>query len=174
MNRRTLAPTLIAVVAAIALTGCAGTPPADPGMTSTGSSPTFPPSATAGPSLPSGVASPLPAGADISLAITIKDSPEAANRDFTVLCQGANVSAGSSVADPAAACQALERYGAAIFWPTVQNRNCTMQMGGPQVARVTGIFKGQGVDKTFDQSNGCEISDWNALSALFGNKSGVL
>lgn len=49
------------------------------------------------------------------------------------------------------------------FAPVPEGQMCTMQMGGPATARVTGTWQGRSVDATFSRKNGCEISRWQNL-----------
>ncbi|WP_405797211.1 SSI family serine proteinase inhibitor [Streptomyces sp. NBC_01506] len=49
------------------------------------------------------------------------------------------------------------------FAPVPEGQMCTMQMGGPATARVTGTWQGRSVDATFSRENGCEISRWQNL-----------
>jgi len=47
-----------------------------------------------------------------------------------------------------------------------QGRVCTQIYGGPQTAQVTGTIDGEKVDRRFTRTNGCEIADFDAASAL--------
>ncbi|WP_242575429.1 SSI family serine proteinase inhibitor [Streptomyces sp. NP-1717] len=49
------------------------------------------------------------------------------------------------------------------FTPVPEGQMCTMQMGGPATARVTGTWQGRSIDATFSHKNGCEISRWQNL-----------
>ncbi|AQU67743.1 SSI family serine proteinase inhibitor [Streptomyces niveus] len=49
------------------------------------------------------------------------------------------------------------------FTPVPEGQMCTMQMGGPATARVTGTWQGRSIDATFSRKNGCEISRWQNL-----------
>lgn len=153
---------------AFLLSSCANAPAADPSASPPA---TLPTSATVGPEPSPGIVSPIPTGADASLRIVVKATPEAAEKSSTLVCNGVEPLNGSSVPNPAEACAALQKSGAAVFWPTVPDRSCTMQFGGPQTAQVTGTFRGKPVDKTFSLRDGCAISDWNALSAVLGSSA---
>lgn len=51
--------------------------------------------------------------------------------------------------------------------PTPPNRACTMQYGGPEVAKLSGSVKGApAVNYGFTRTNGCEISRWGRLQTL--------
>ncbi len=47
-----------------------------------------------------------------------------------------------------------------------EGRVCTQIYGGPQAARVRGAIDGERVDRRFTRTNGCEIADFAAASAL--------
>ena len=74
--------------------------------------------------------------------------------------------------DPAAACRALDELDDP-FAPVPDEQACTEIYGGPQTAVITGTFRGQPVDATFDRTNGCEISRWNAHVALLVEGGGA-
>ncbi|MFD5894975.1 SSI family serine proteinase inhibitor [Streptomyces sp. NPDC060366] len=64
------------------------------------------------------------------------------------------------------ACTRLDEFageGKDPFAPVPEGQMCTMQMGGPATARVTGTWQGRSVDATFSRKNGCEISRWQNL-----------
>jgi hypothetical protein len=48
-----------------------------------------------------------------------------------------------------------------------ENIACIEIYGGPQVARVTGTFRGRRVWATFRRTDGCEIARWNRVRFLF-------
>lgn len=52
------------------------------------------------------------------------------------------------------------------FAPLPADQICTEQFGGPQTARVTGLWRGEPVDLALSRSNGCFISQWDALVPL--------
>jgi len=68
--------------------------------------------------------------------------------------------------EDSAACRAVSELDAKAFEPTPGNMACTQQYGGPQTASVKGMVRGEPVDATFSRENGCEISRWQAASAL--------
>jgi hypothetical protein len=43
---------------------------------------------------------------------------------------------------------------------------CTQIYGGPEVARVTGRFRGNRIWAEFRRSDGCEIARWERLRPL--------
>ena len=79
----------------------------------------------------------------------------------------------STLPDSAAALAAVEQHGEKIFFALPDpNRVCTQQYGGPQLATVTGTFKGRTVNAAFSRTDGCEIARWQALAPLFGALAG--
>jgi Subtilisin inhibitor-like len=67
--------------------------------------------------------------------------------------------------DPDGACFALARHPRALKLDP-KSIECTDRWDGPELAFVRGKFRGQRVRAWFRRTNGCEISRWNALSAL--------
>jgi hypothetical protein len=53
------------------------------------------------------------------------------------------------------------------FAPVPKDKACTQVFGGPEVADVTGTFRGKPVNAHFDKGNGCEIARWNSVEFLF-------
>ena len=74
--------------------------------------------------------------------------------------------AGGTLPRPAAACRALAALERP-FAPVPKDVGCTQIYGGPQVARVTGTFRGRRTWATFKRSDGCEIARWNRVRFLF-------
>ena len=86
---------------------------------------------------------------------------------------GGEVSEGSTLPDPRAALAAVEQFGEEIFFPVPRpDRICTQQYGGPQVAMVTGRFRGREVSSRFSRTDGCEIARWRTMAALLGGVAG--
>ena len=52
------------------------------------------------------------------------------------------------------------------FAPLPADQICTEQFGGPQTAKVTGLWRGEPVDLTLSRGNGCFISQWDSLVPL--------
>lgn len=150
---------VVTVVAACAQQG--------PGADSS-SSGSQPPSATVSPA-----AVTPPSASGIDLTITLTESPQASPRTFRLVAEGATPAPESTLPDPAAALAAVEKYGEKMFFPVPDpNRVCTQQYGGPEIAQVTGWFHGKEVNATFKRTDGCEISQWQALAPLFGALGG--
>ncbi|MFD5057392.1 SSI family serine proteinase inhibitor [Streptomyces sp. NPDC058394] len=59
--------------------------------------------------------------------------------------------------------------GADPFRPVPADAMCTQQFGGSATARVTGSWRGQHVDASFNRTNGCEIARWNTLRPVLPN-----
>lgn len=53
------------------------------------------------------------------------------------------------------------------FAPVPPNVACSQIYGGPQIAVVTGTFRGHRMRARFNRKNGCEIARWNAVIFLF-------
>ncbi|MGW6454825.1 SSI family serine proteinase inhibitor [Streptomyces sp. NPDC055078] len=82
---------------------------------------------------------------------------------------GAQPRAGGTHPEAEAACARLDelaREGRDPFAPVGQDEVCTQQFGGPETARVTGIWHGRKVDGTFARTNGCEISRWQTMEPV--------
>ncbi len=109
-----------------------------------------------------------PVGAD--LTVVVDATGEGATTTYTLTCEPA----GGDHPDAEAACAAIAAAGgAAAFAPTPMGVACTEQWGGPQTATVTGTVAGEAVAADFSRTNGCEISRWDALEALFAG-SGLM
>ena len=67
--------------------------------------------------------------------------------------------------DPEAACEHL-RAMEDPFAPLPADVVCTEQFGGPQAARVIGRWGGEPVDLELSRTDGCRISQWDALGPL--------
>ncbi|MGW2560527.1 SSI family serine proteinase inhibitor [Streptomyces sp. NPDC001514] len=77
--------------------------------------------------------------------------------------------AGGTHPEAQAACDRLEEFGRQgenPFAPVAQDAMCTQMYGGPATARVTGTWRGQPVDATFNRNNGCEIARWQTLEPV--------
>ena len=65
------------------------------------------------------------------------------------------------------ACAALLGAGRGALAPVPADRMCTQQYGGPQRARITGVWRGTPVNARFNRTDGCQIARWNALDDVF-------
>jgi hypothetical protein len=106
----------------------------------------------------------MPFAAIAATALTIAFSPGngAATRHHTLHCSPA----GGTLPRAADACTRLAGLNAP-FAPVPPNTMCTQIFGGPQVAHVSGTFRGHTVRTTFNRRGGCEIARWNRVSFLF-------
>ncbi|MCZ9883501.1 serine protease inhibitor [Arthrobacter sp. B2a2-09] len=110
---------------------------------------------------------------DVELTITLTEAPGAVDYEFVLLGSGGEVSEGSTLPDPRGALAAVEQFGEEIFFPVPRpDRICTQQYGGPQVATVTGRFRGREVSSRFSRTDGCEIARWRTMAALLGGVAG--
>lgn len=111
----------------------------------------------------------------ISLTVELVEFPGAEPSLRRLEADGSGPLPPSTVADPAAALAAVLEHGEALFFPPPHRlRMCTQQYGGPQRARVTGVFHGRPVHAEFSLTDGCRISDWKRLAPLLGSTPGLL
>jgi subtilisin inhibitor-like len=106
-----------------------------------------------------------PPAAPDHLVVTVRHSGRATDGTFALACHPA----GGRHPQPAAACAAVTRASRGArdpFAPVPGDAVCTMIYGGPATARVTGTWHGRPVAASFDRSNGCELSRWDALVPL--------
>jgi hypothetical protein len=96
------------------------------------------------------------------LAIELDLGDGSAPSSWTLVCAGV---AEGSHPDPGAACTHL-RGLPEPFAPLPADVACTEQYGGPETARVTGVWGGEPVDLELHRTNGCGISQWSALGPL--------
>jgi hypothetical protein len=96
----------------------------------------------------------------LEISISVKGS-ERPTKVWTLRCPDTG-----TLPDAARACMKLDRLDRP-FAPVPKQKACTAIYGGPQVAAVTGTFKGQPVDARFARGDGCEIARWNRLAFLF-------
>jgi hypothetical protein len=73
--------------------------------------------------------------------------------------------AGGTLTEAAAACRKLASMQNP-FAPVPPDAVCTQQYGGPQVALVTGTFRGRALWTQLQRRNGCEIARFKRLSFL--------
>ncbi|WP_406861918.1 SSI family serine proteinase inhibitor [Streptomyces sp. HUAS MG47] len=112
---------------------------------------------------------PLLSSAPDRLTVVVNGSAErAANGTFELECGTAGPTGGNHPAAEHACTRLgqLARAGKDPFAATASDRMCTMQHGGPAVARVTGTWQGRSVDARFDRTNGCEIERWRNLEPV--------
>ena len=74
--------------------------------------------------------------------------------------------AGGSLPNAARACRHLGAI-AQPFAPAPRDTACTQIYGGPQVALVSGSFRGRRVWTYFKRTDGCQADRWNRVAFLF-------
>jgi hypothetical protein len=79
--------------------------------------------------------------------------------------------AGGTLAKPGDACRRLAAMQRP-FAPVPGDMACTDIYGGPQEARVTGLFRGRRIWAGFRRTDGCEIDRWNRHAFLFPRGAG--
>jgi hypothetical protein len=112
-------------------------------------------------------------GGDDGTSLTITYWPTGAeggeSESWTLACDPA----GGTLPDPDDACERLADGGSELFDPVPPNSACTEIYGGPQVAQADGTVDGEPVSASFNRTNGCEISRWDALSPWLLPAGGV-
>jgi hypothetical protein len=73
--------------------------------------------------------------------------------------------AGGTLPRPSAACQKLAAM-TNPFAPIPKDTMCTEQYGGPQVAVISGTFRGNRIWTQLQNRNGCEIARFKRLAFL--------
>src|SRR5919204_3365219 len=73
---------------------------------------------------------------------------------------------GGSLPRAAIACRRLAALDHP-FAPTPPGTACSQIFAGPQVALVTGRYRGRRVYARFSRRNGCETERWNRVRVLF-------
>jgi Subtilisin inhibitor-like len=106
----------------------------------------------------------LSPAAQTRLNIEVRPSPQSPPKTWTLTCDPA----GGTHPRAAAACQTLAK-AKDPFKPTPKDAVCTSIYGGPQVATVTGTWRGTSVSTEFKRSGGCEIHRWEKVTPLLGD-----
>ncbi|GAB4098141.1 serine protease inhibitor [Sinomonas halotolerans] len=107
------------------------------------------------------------------LTVVVVRAPGEPEQEWMLTCDGLSPLPGSTHPTAAEAC-ALIHDRPEVLSPPDPHQACTEQYGGPDVARVTGTLRGAPVDRTFDRTNGCGISSWDASIALIGEPGGAV
>jgi hypothetical protein len=94
-----------------------------------------------------------------SLTIDVTSREGAAPKTYTLTCDPA----GGDHPQPTQACDAIAAAGPGVFEPVPSDAVCTMVLGGPEKATITGTYDGQDVDASFSRANGCEMTRWDKL-----------
>ena len=154
--------TLVAVFALAGLAACGqGGAGSVNGTTPPGTPPGSSPSSPSGDAAEPGTGA--PADATGELTISVSDGA-GGTRTWTLTC-GPGEEAGGDHPDPTAACAAL-RAAERPFAPVPRDMMCTQIYGGPETATVRGTWRGEGVQATFQRTDGCEISRWNRIAPV--------
>ena len=79
---------------------------------------------------------------------------------------------GGTHPDPQAACAAIEA-NLDVFEPLAADVICTEIYGGPETARVEGLWEGERVVVSLSRVNGCEIDRWDRWQPVLVEGGGV-
>ena len=82
--------------------------------------------------------------------------------EWTLTC----APAGGDHPDAEAACAEIEDIGVEPFTRDTTDEMCTMEIGGPEVVRVTGEVNGTEIDTEFNKLNGCEIDRFEQAGSV--------
>jgi len=170
--RPLLAVPALTVLTVAGLVACSGTP--TPG--STGSATQAPSSSAPASSSPtsSSPTSGSPGQGNAELSITLRETPEAAAKTFTLVCADGKPAAESKHPSPAEACATIKNSPAILSpAPPRTDQACTMQYGGPATAKVTGAVDNKEVTAAFSRTDGCQIAMWDAAKSILGSDGGV-
>lgn len=112
----------------------------------------------------------LAAGA-AQLTIVVDDG-EGSQREATLTCADERSGSGTAwLSEQAAAdeaCAVVTGGSQRLIDGPPADQICTEIYGGPQTATVTGVLGSETIEASFDRTNGCGISDWQAFEALLG------
>jgi Subtilisin inhibitor-like len=111
------------------------------------------------------VASPegAPTSPATALTITVDLGDGSTAQEWTLTCDPP----GGTHPEPEAACAAVADLDPTVLDPVPANQACTQIFGGPETATVRGPWNGEDLDASFARNNGCEITRWDAVAALF-------
>ena len=107
-----------------------------------------------------GLTAASPPNTKLEISVSIGGS-EAPTKSWTLECPD-----GGTLPHPERACAKLAVMDDP-FAPVPKDKACTQVFGGPEVADVTGTFRGKPVNAHFEKGNGCEIARWNRVEFLF-------
>ena len=179
--RKTLIPTLLAVITAAGLAACAPgggpAPSTSPtGTTSASGTPSADTETTAtapSPSAAAPTAGPGQGNAELAIMVTSAEGGKATN--YTLVCQNGVPAAESQHPTAAAGCAALKANAALLSpAPRPTDKVCTQQYGGPEEATVTGSVDGKAIEAKFSLRDGCEIAQWKAAKDILGSTGGAV
>lgn len=110
------------------------------------------------------------ASGDDDLVIEVDRGDGSEPERYTLLCGDAPE---GDHPDPAAACAHLAGMDEP-FAPLPSDMACTEQYGGPETARITGQWHAQPVEADFSRTDGCRISQWEALGPVLPPVEGAV
>lgn len=113
--------------------------------------------------------SPASDGADGELTVEIDPGDGSPTQTSTLVC---GRPAGGTHPEAEAACEHL-RAMEEPFAPLAADLMCTEQYGGPQTARISGVWSGAPVDLELSRVDGCAISQWDGLGPVLPGPVGV-
>jgi hypothetical protein len=103
------------------------------------------------------------------LRITIDRGDGSEPERYTLVCSSG---VAGSHPDPQAACKHLARLDEP-FAAIPADAVCTQVYGGPQTARVTGVWAGAPVDLELSRVDGCRIAQWDKLGPVLPGHVGA-
>jgi hypothetical protein len=101
------------------------------------------------------------AGTDLRIVLWPKGAGAGHARQLTLRC----APAGGTLPNPTGACRRLASV-TAPFAPVPSNAVCTQVYAGPQVAVVSGEFRGRRIWARFARNDSCQAARWNRVSFL--------
>jgi hypothetical protein len=89
-------------------------------------------------------------------------------RTYRVRCD-ATGDTGDTTDDRAGdACRRLTEIGGPVA-PVPAGQACSMIYGGPQTAKVSGVWGGRDVQESYRRTNGCEVARWSRMVPVLPN-----
>ena len=104
----------------------------------------------------------LAATANLRIVLWAQGKGVGKPRTWTLHC----APAGGTLPNARRACLRLGSL-ASPFAPVPANVACSLIYGGPQVAFVTGSFRGHLVSTSFKRTDSCQTERWNRVAFLF-------
>ena len=108
-------------------------------------------------------------GADAELTVEIDPGNGSPTETYTLVCGSP---AEGTHPDAEAACEHL-RAMEEPFEPLAADLMCTEQYGGPQTARISGVWSGEPVDLELSRVDGCAIAQWDGLGPVLPGPVGL-
>jgi hypothetical protein len=102
----------------------------------------------------------------VSASLHITVWPQGTDGGYHAWTLRCGAAVGGTLPHRSAACRKLARLNRP-FAPVPSDVACSEIFGGPQVALVTGTFRGHRVRARFNRRDGCEIERWNRVRFLF-------